>query len=212
MLRRLTLALGTLVLLAGCSAAPAGQPAPTPEPTQAQSVVPDIPIVSGDRQVVRQPRPPVDVSVPAAEIQVPVVPVGVLPDGFMELPADVAVAGWYRFGPDPLSGAGTTVIAAHVDSARYGLGPFARLEGLPAGTEIVVTVDSGAQVRYVIESVTSVLKREVPLGEIFERDGSERLVLITCGGQFDREHFRYSDNVIVVATPVVDAPAPAQDD
>jgi hypothetical protein len=202
MLRRLTLALGTLVLLAGCSAAPAGQPAPEPEPTRTESVVPDIPIVSGDLRPPREARPPVAVSVPAADIQVSVVPVGVLPDGFMELPADVAVAGWYRFGPDPLSGAGTTVIAAHVDSARYGLGPFARLEGLPAGTEIVVTVDTGAQVRYVIESVTSILKRDVPLADIFVREGAERLVLITCGGQFDRDAFRYSDNVIVVATPV----------
>ncbi|WP_395639175.1 class F sortase [Pseudolysinimonas sp.] len=201
MIRRLTLAVGLVVLLAGCSAAPAEQPAPAPEPTRA-TAVPDVPIVSGETQVVRTPRPPVSVDVPAAGVSVPVVPVGLEADGYMELPDEVTVAGWYRFGPDPLSDAGTTVISAHVDSARYGLGPFAALEGLPAGTEVVVTVEGGRQVRYAIESVTSILKREVPLAEIFERDGAPRLVMITCGGQFDRDAFRYSDNVIVVATPV----------
>jgi glucose/arabinose dehydrogenase len=191
-----------VLLLAGCSATPAGQPAPTPQPTVAAPAVPDIPVVSGRLAPPREARPPVTVSVPAAGIAVPVVPVGVLPDGFMELPADVNVAGWYRFGPDPFSTAGTTVISAHVDSAQQGLGPFAGLTALPAGTEIVVTVDTGAEVRYTVESVTSILKRDVPLGEIFDRSGAPRLVLITCGGQFDREAFRYSDNVIVVAAPV----------
>lgn len=202
MMRRLTLAVGVTVLLAGCSTAPVGQPAPTPEPTVSSAPVPDIPIASGELRPPREARPPVTVDVPAAGVRVPVIPVGLEPDGYMELPDDVSVAGWYRFGPDPLSDAGTTVISAHVDSARYGLGPFSKLVGLPTGTEVTVTVDTGAQVRYVIESVTSIPKREVPLAEIFEREGAPRLVLITCGGAFDREAFRYSDNVIVIATPV----------
>jgi hypothetical protein len=200
MMRRLILAVTVTALLAGCSTTPVGQPAPAPTPTAV--AVPDIPLVSGELRPPGEARPPVSVQVPDAGIQVSVVPVGVLPDGYMELPDDVKVAGWYRYGPDPLSDAGTTVVSAHVDSARYGIGPFAALAGLPAGTEVTVTVDTGASVDYVIESVTSVSKRDVPLGEIFDRDGERRLVLITCGGQFDREAFRYSDNVIVVATPV----------
>jgi len=201
-MRRLVLAAALVALLAGCSATPAAQPAPAPEPTTAAPPVPDIPVVSGELRAPREPQPPVAVTVPSVGVQVPVIPVGVLPDGFMELPVDVGVAGWYRFGPDPLSERGTTVISAHVDSPRQGLGPFASLAGLAAGTEIVVTVDAGEQMRYAVESVTSIPKREVPLAEIFDREGPRRLVLITCGGRFDREAFRYSDNVIVVATPV----------
>ena len=201
---RLALAAAMVLLLAGCSTAPAEQPAPsTPSPSEAPvAVVPDIPVADGRLSAVRAPSPPVDVQVPAVEIGMPVVPVGVLPDGLMELPDQVSTAGWYRYGSDPLTGSGTTVISAHVDSAKYGLGPFARLKELTAGTEIVVTVEGGQQVRYAVESVTSFPKAQLPLAEVFDRAGEPRLALITCGGQFDRSAFRYSDNVVVIAVPV----------
>ena len=201
---RLALAAAMVLLLAGCSTAPVAQPAPsTPPPREAPTVVvPDIPVADGRLSALRAPTPPVDVQIPAAEISMPVVPVGVLPDGLMELPEKVSTAGWYRYGSDPLTGAGTTVISAHVDSAKYGLGPFARLKKLAAGTEIMVTVEGGQQVRYAVESVTSFPKAQLPLAELFDRAGAPRLALITCGGQFDRSAFRYSDNVVVIAVPV----------
>ena len=204
MTTRLALAAALVLLLAGCSTAPVAQPAPsTPPPSEAPAVVvPEVPIADGRLSAVRVPRPPVEVRVPSVEIGMPVVPVGVLPDGLMELPEQVSTAGWYRYGSDPLTGSGTTVISAHVDSAKYGLGPFARLKELTAGTEIVVTVEGGQQVRYAVESVTSFPKAQLPLAELFDRAGAPRLALITCGGQFDRSAFRYSDNVVVIAVPV----------
>jgi hypothetical protein len=201
---RLTLAAVTVLLLAGCSA-PESAEQPAPEPTRPPSSsanLPDIPVVSAKLQPARTPVPPTSVEVPGTGIRVSVTPVGVQPDGLMELPADVKVAGWYRFGADPLSETGTTVIAAHVDSIEYGLGPFAGLKGLAAGTEIVVTMSSGEQVRYAIESVTSVLKEQLPLADVFDRDGDPRLVLITCGGQFNYSTGSYSDNIVVTAIPV----------
>ena len=41
----------------------------------------------------------------------------------------------------------------------------------------------------------------VPLDQIFDREGAPRLILITCGGQFNSEQLNYSDNVVVVAVP-----------
>ena len=201
---RLTLAAITVLLLAGCSAPPSAEQ-PAPEPTRPPSTsanLPDIPVVSAKLQPARTAVPPTSVEVPGTGIRVSVTPVGVQPDGLMELPADVKVAGWYRFGADPLSETGTTVIAAHVDSIEYGLGPFAGLKGLAAGTEIVVTMTSGEQVRYAIQSVTSVLKEQLPLADVFDRDGDPRLVLITCGGQFNYATGSYSDNIVVTAIPV----------
>jgi hypothetical protein len=37
---------------------------------------------------------------------------------------------------------------------------------------------------------------------IFARDGAPQLVLITCGGTFDRTIRSYEDNVVVTAEPV----------
>ena len=67
-------------------------------------------------QPVRAALPPVRVRIAAAEIDMEVVPVGVEPGGFMELPPNPAIAGWYRFGPDPWSPDGNTVISAHIDA------------------------------------------------------------------------------------------------
>ena len=65
---------------------------------------------------VRQPAPPTRVVIPTLGVDVSVQPVGIQPDGLMELPPNVAIAGWYKYGSDPGSETGTTVISAHVDS------------------------------------------------------------------------------------------------
>ncbi|WP_210505941.1 class F sortase [Naasia sp. SYSU D00057] len=211
---RTAVVLSSLLLLSGCTGVAPSTPVPAAEPAPAidrePTVTPaprptaagEVPIFSTRLPSPDAPVPPVRVRVPSVDVEVDVIPVGVRKDTLMELPEDVSVAGWYRYGSDPTTGAGTTVIAAHVDSLEYGLGPFARLKGAAAGAEIVVTTVDGAEHRYAIEGVSSVRKEDLPVNQIFDRAGPERLVLITCGGQFDREALRYSDNVLVTAVPV----------
>lgn len=198
-----------LVLLTGCATAAdpgTAAVAPTPSataspPPSAPRDLPDIPI-TGTEPVIPTPTvAPVGVTVPAADIDVDVVPVGVKPDGLMELPENVSVAGWYRYGPDTRDERGTVVIAAHVDSLKYGLGPFARLKTLSAGAEIVVTDADGGRSTWLLERIENVRKAEIPLDRVFDRAGERRLVLITCGGQFDTSSRTYSDNVLVTARP-----------
>ena len=199
---RLICAAAAVLLLAGCTTTSAVQPAPQPTSTAPSVAVPDIPRSSALLQAPRQAQPPVTVDIPDAGISVPVVPVGVRPDGLMDIPANVDVAGWYSYGSDPFSDTGTTVIAAHVDSLEYGLGPFADLRNLGSGAQIIVTVAGGSSVTYQVESITSIPKAQLPVNDIFDRAGAQRLALITCGGQFDYDTLTYSDNVVVIAVPV----------
>lgn len=205
-------ALGLAVTLSGCASDGADASAPDAGSTQSETApptpppspvvpLPSIPITGTEPAAPQASVAPVRVQVPAVDIDVSVVPVGVQPDGLMELPEDVAVAGWYRYGPDARAEAGSTVVAAHVDSLKYGLGPFARLKGLAVGSEIVVTDESGAARTYLLESIENVLKAEIPLDRVFDRSGEPRLVLITCGGRFDQGTRTYSDNVLVTARP-----------
>jgi LPXTG-site transpeptidase (sortase) family protein len=138
--------------------------------------------------------------VPAAGIDLPVIPVGVADDGLMALPETVAQVGWYEFGARPADRAGSTVLAGHVDTKREGLGPLARLRTIEPGTEITVSAEQGGTRRYRVTSVRKIDKDRVRLPEIFARDGAERLVLITCGGPFDRRT-GYRDNVVLEAEP-----------
>jgi hypothetical protein len=48
----------------------------------------------------------------------------------------------------------------------------------------------------------SFVKRRLPTERLFARDGPPQLVLITCGGPFDRRLSRYRDNLVVLAAPV----------
>ena len=48
-------------------------------------------------------------------------------------------------------------------------------------------------------------KLMLPRERIWTRTGDETLVLITCGGDFNRSIRRYTDNVIVYAVPVASA-------
>jgi sortase (surface protein transpeptidase) len=142
------------------------------------------------------------VRIAAIDVDVPVIAVGVEPDGFMELPPDPAIAGWYRFGPDPSAEHGNTVIAAHIDAPDHPIGPFASLRDVPAGADVVVDTGSGRMLRYAVESITYYPKAELPTAALFERSGAPALVLITCGGEFDSATGHYRDNVVMVARPV----------
>ncbi|MET0694580.1 MAG: class F sortase [Propionibacteriaceae bacterium] len=138
--------------------------------------------------------------VDSVDISMPVVPVGVDQNGDMGLPASVGEVGWYEFGARPTDSRGTTVLAAHVDSRRDGLGPFARLREVRSGDTISLTTSGRRTIRYRVDRVDRISKKTVPLADVFEREGAPRLVLITCGGAYDRGT-GYRDNVVVTALP-----------
>ncbi|MBX9243489.1 sortase [Actinotalea ferrariae] len=207
-------ALVLVVAACGTAAEPTPPPAttssqdtdrPTDPPTTA-AALPEVPVRSADLASAAEPvgPAPTAVSIPALDVQLPVDPVGVQADGQMEIPPLAERAGWYRFGAAPSDAEGTTVVAAHVDSvASAGLGPFARLQELAPGDVVDVTLADGTVVPFAVTSVVAVAKSDAAWDAVFTREGPRRLVLITCGGTFQREERRYSDNIIVTADPVL---------
>ena len=204
-------ALALALALSACTPVPSlsgtGAPAADASPSAERSsprptVALEVPIVDSAVQASRSAVPPVRVSVESAGIDMQVVPVGIEAGGFMELPADPAIAGWYRFGPDPWSPGGNTVLSAHIDAPDHPIGPFAALRDLGSGTELTVASADGTSARYAIESVTYYPKAELPTKELFGRSGTRKLVLITCGGEFDSETGSYDDNVVAIAAPL----------
>ena len=182
---------------------PARVPSPAPTPPPSAPQVPEVPRRSADLAGLAGPvSAPVRVRVTPLGIDMPIEAVGLADNAAMALPANPAVAAWYRYGAGPGSPAGATVVAAHVDSLVYDIGPFARLADAPAGTEIVLETADGGAHRYAVASVDSVEKPSVPWASVFDRGGQPRLILVTCGGEFDYDARRYLSNVIVTAVPV----------
>ncbi|VTR77244.1 hypothetical protein CHMI_02015 [Cellulomonas hominis] len=185
------------------SGTPSGSPSPVADPATGSlppvPVAPATPPPAGAADALA----PVRVVVPAHDIDVPVDPVGVAADGQMEIPPLAERGGWYRFGADPGDATGTTVVAAHVDSvASAGTGPFVRLGDVAPGEQVEVGLADGSARSYRVESVTRFPKSEARWPDVFTRDGPARLALVTCGGAFDTGTRRYTDNVLVIATPV----------
>jgi hypothetical protein len=140
---------------------------------------------------------PVRVTLPGKTV--PLVPVGVLADGSMEIPDDVHTAGWWVGGAAPGEPRGSVVLVGHLDSATQGIGDFAALLNLQQGQRVEVSDADGHSAAYTVTERQQLSKTALP-AELFRADSAPRLVLITCGGRFDPVT-HYTDNIIVIATP-----------
>jgi Sortase domain len=176
----------------------AGATTPTAAGTGTTEVI-DFPVGSWRRL---PPSPPARLEIPAIGVSTPLVRLGLLADGTMEVPRDYGVAGWFTGGPMP-GQLGPAVIAGHVDS-RTGPAVFYRLRDLRPGDQLRVVRADGRVVRFEVESLARYPKREFPDDEVFGATTTPALRLITCAGDFDRSQRSYRDNLVVSAIRVRD--------
>ncbi len=141
---------------------------------------------------------PAEVAIDRLDVAAPVDPVGVTPDGVLDVPADPDRLGWWIGSALPGDRRGTVLIAGHVDTARDGKGALYRLESLPVGTRIEVR-GGDRTVAYRVTARRSYPKSRLPK-DLFRRDADGRLALVTCGGAF--RNGAYDRNVVVYATPL----------
>ncbi len=145
-------------------------------------------------------RRPIGLSIDSLGIDVAtVIDVGVEDNGDMEIPPADEV-GWYGFGPTP-GDVGSSVLAAHIAFDGQD-GVFVDLDKLELGSIITVSYDDGSTADFEAVSKEQYEKEQLPRDAIFARDGDPRLVLITCGGDFNRQVRSYEDNVVIYANPV----------
>lgn len=148
----------------------------------------------------RRVNPPTRVRVPSVGLNAAVAPVGVGADSQMRLPINPGVLGWYRYGSAPGSGSGSPVLAGHVDSRRFGIGPLARLGEVGRGDVVEVRVGRGRWASYRVDSVQRFDQQALPAA-VFARGGPERLRLVTCTGPFLPAKGGYQQNLVVTAVP-----------
>jgi len=179
-------------------------PAPTTA-SPAPAATPTAPVGRSDAGIGAQQAAavdaPVSVRVPDVGLDLVVVPVGVRDDGQMDVPELVSEVGWYEYGPEPGSAAGSSVLSGHVDS-NVGPAPMAALFDVEPGAVVEVTTASGAVLQYRVDTVEQLGKERLPLDDLFTRDGPPVLRLITCAGDWDPVAGAYEDNLVATAVPV----------
>jgi hypothetical protein len=189
---------------------PTPEPDPAPDP-QDEPAVADAADATGEDApssftvtelrgpIVTVPAPDT-IALPALGVRAPVVPVALEDDGSMEIPEDVSTVGWFAPGVRPGQD-GSAVISGHVDSRVQGRGAFFELGRLDVGDEVVIGAGSSER-RFEVVARQRYGKAELPIAELFTREGPPRLVLITCGGAFDPATRSYAENIVVVTVPV----------
>jgi len=139
--------------------------------------------------------------VSALGVDAPVVHEVVDGSGALSLPQDPRTVGWWGAGAAPGAPVGTVVLAGHVDSEQQGAGALYPLAGTPVGARVVVSGPRG-EATYVVQARRRYAKDALPWRDLFRQDVEARLLLVTCGGDFDRATRHYSDNVVVYAVPL----------
>lgn len=148
---------------------------------------------------IRDAHEPVGLRFPRLGIDAPIVRVGLLDDGSLDVPEDPKVLGWWADGAAPGAALGSVVLDGHIDSATLGVGVFAKLRVLEVGDRVELTAAGGHTTAYVVTGRREYPKQALPAEEVFSQTVGERLVLVTCGGRFDRKTRHYEDNIVVYA-------------
>ena len=175
---------------------PAVTPSPASTPLATEAIEPTDPLA-----VTRDTGLPLRLLIDAIDADQPIEPVRVDAEFVLGVPEDPAIIGWWEGGAAPGAGTGTVVLDAHVDSREYGKGPLSRATELAPGDRATVISEGGTR-EYVVEAVRSYEKVVLPWEELFAQELEERMVLITCGGDFDAERRSYRSNIVVFFTPV----------
>ena len=208
--------------LAVSAASPAfARPEPTipSSTTSGSTVTPSAPSTSPPATKPKAPTYPLPkkvasprrLSIPALSIDTKIYSVGLDKRKNVVIPEDIRRVGWYRLGVPPGVNRGNAVIVGHRDGSGYRRGAFYSLGSMRPGQVVTIRTSGKRDLRYRVISTKSLLKKRLPYEKYFAVDGKHRLVLISCGGAYDRNNGGYQDNVIVTAeplfTPIKVAPA-----
>ncbi|MCA0435295.1 MAG: class F sortase [Austwickia sp.] len=153
---------------------------------------------------------PVRVRIGALGVDAPVSAHGLNPDGTVEVPPLDRIGDVYWYDGSVRPGqAGRSVLLGHVDG-RGKPGVFAALHTARPGTRVSVSDAGGRTVHYRITGIATHLKSQFPTQRVYGDATETELILVTCGGTFDRAAQSYDSNIIAFAT--VESPAAAGTD
>lgn len=168
-----------------------------PRPAASQSSVDHKGLVDASHSTALPFSEPISLEIPSINVQAQIMTVGKNKDGSMGAPsgADFDKAAWYKYSPAP-GQTGSSIIQGHVDYVSKGPGVFFDLGSLKQGDTVTVHRKDGTAVIFTIYKVKAYQKSQFPTDEVYGAADQPSLVLITCGGELDRQTGIYDSNTI----------------
>ena len=188
--------LSLLVLLVAVTAAVFLQKYFQGEPVETENL--ESPINATEPALVLSKSLPVKLRIPELSIDSSfVAPLGLLPDGEVEVPDSYTEVGWYKFGPTP-GELGPAVILGHVDSYQ-GPAVLFSLGQLEIGQKIFIDREDGTTAVFEVTELERPRQSAFPTAQVYGDIDHSGLRIITCSGIYVRGTQRYTHNLIVYA-------------
>jgi hypothetical protein len=146
------------------------------------------------------PSIPTWIRIPAIGVNAPVKPMGLLPDGYIQVPPLVPhsnLVGWYKYSPIP-GELGPAVLVGHRDSD--GVAVFFLLGNLRRGDRIYIHRADGGTAIFTVTKVRNFEKSTFPSTLVYGPTAYSALRVITCGGIFNYAIGSYEQNIVVYAS------------
>ena len=124
---------------------------------------------------------PKKISIPSIDVNAEIISLGQDSYNRMDIPGDRSKVGWYSPGYR-VGGLGTAVLAGHLDNPDGSQAVFSKLAELPRNGEIHIWDDKGTKYTFIVEDKQIYNADNLPLNDIFNTYGEERLNIITCDG------------------------------
>ncbi len=138
---------------------------------------------------------PEKLTISALGINAPVEAVGLDAKRNMDVPKKPEDVGWYKLGYKP-GEAGNAVFAGHLDWTN-GPAVFWELNKVKPGDQITVTDNSNRTLTFEVTNKQNYPWNQFPVQDVFGSQGDSKLILITCGGTFDKPSQNYSQRIVV---------------
>jgi sortase A len=148
-------------------------------------------VLNGDR--------PTQLAIPSIGLSAMVDKVGKTATGNVGSPHNLTNVGWFTGGVVP-GQEGNALMDGHVDNGLGLAGVFNRLGDVRPGSEVMVTLSSGALVDFTVTGVQSYPYGQVPMSELLSSKADKpTLRLITCEGTWLSSQKTYADRLVVTA-------------
>ena len=139
---------------------------------------------------------PKRITIESIGVDAAIVMVGLTETGAMAAPEFPMDTAWYQYGPRP-GDVGSAVIDGHVNWYKGEPAVFSRLHQLQPGDEIVVRLDTGREILFIVQELREYPQDADPT-EVFKSvDGLSRLNLVTCDGVWDAELGTHTMRLVV---------------
>lgn len=141
---------------------------------------------------------PVRLKIPKISVDATIEPVGLAPDGAMDVPKDLANAAWLDLGPRP-GESGSAVIAGHYGLKDGKPSVFDDLYKLRKGDKLYIEDDKGTIIAFVVRENRRYAPNADASSVFISNDGKPHLNLITCEGDWNEVTKTYSQRLVVFA-------------